>query len=230
MSLLWILRIIFIMMLYLQILIGGFFLSNREKYNAFLNNRPLNIFFVILYNIFCYLSAGLLPADPSIFKTPIFFNSIIISCGFQILGIALLFFGIFLLIKTIQMRKSVGAEETAQGLITTGVYSYFRHPIYTGICLISFAIALNAINLDGFIILPLILLANLIQAKIEEKYDVGVVFKEEYVIYRKKTQIFGPIWFWSVIVFYIFIIIGIAYSTYTPTLFDFFSTSFLNFN
>ncbi|MHA1300391.1 MAG: methyltransferase family protein [Candidatus Helarchaeota archaeon] len=224
MSLLWIIRIIFIVILYLEILIGGYFLIRREKYDNLLNNRIVNILLVIMYNIFCYLPAGILPSDPNVLKRPLFFNSLLILIGFQVFGISLLIFGFFLLIKTITIRKSVGLEKNEQGLITSDVYKYFRHPIYTGILLISFAIALNSINLDGMLVLPIIFIANLIQAKFEEKYDVGIVFREEYTLYRKKTRIFGPLWFW-LIIFSIFIsIIVISYITYTPTLIDFFQS------
>ena len=222
MSWLWILRIIFITCLFIMIIINGIFLKDRQRYSNILNNRPLNSILVIIYNAFCYLSAGVLPSDPRIFTEPLFFHSPIILTGFQVFGIALLVFGVFLLIRTVTTRRTIGAEETEQGLITSGIYTYFRHPIYTGIFLISFAIALNSINFDGFLILPLIFAANASQAKIEEKYDVGATFKVEYDDYRKKTRMFGPLWFWLIIIVIFILLIGISYISYSLFLIDFF--------
>ncbi len=221
MSIFWLLRIIFIIIFFMLILINGHFLTNRQKYEHILNNRSLNIFFVALYNACCYLSAGLLPSDPNVVHPPLFFKSQLIIIGFQFLGVLNLILGFLLLIKTVLMRKTIGAEETEGGLITNGIYVYFRHPIYTGIFLISFAIALNSINLDGMLILPFIFLANLLQAKIEEKYDVGKIFKEEYEEYRKKTRMFGPLWLWLIILTIFVLLMMVSYFTYLPTLTDF---------
>jgi protein-S-isoprenylcysteine O-methyltransferase Ste14 len=110
-----------------------------------------------------------------------------------------------LLIYTVTKRKAIGAQDTGGRLLTSGIYSFTRHPIYLGIVLISLGIAIVHTNFDGMIVFPLVLLANVIQAKLEEIYDVGVWFKEEYQQYKKRTHMFAPLWFWIVIVLFLIV-------------------------
>ena len=46
---------------------------------------------------------------------------------------------------------------------------------------------------------PFVFLANLTQAKIEERHDVGVRFEVEYRNYQRTTLLSGPVWFWVVV-------------------------------
>ena len=195
MSILWIIRIIIVLGLFGSVIFFSRILKNREKHEDLLSNRSLNAIFVVTYNLFCYLSVGL-PSDPNVFPTPLIFQESIIIIGFPIVGIIIFAVCIFILYFTVKSRSSLGFEDPSQGLITSGVYQYFRHPIYLGISLISLAIPLILLNFDGFIILPFIFLANILQAKFEEIYDIGVRFKETYDEYKKKTRLFGPISFW----------------------------------
>jgi protein-S-isoprenylcysteine O-methyltransferase Ste14 len=55
-------------------------------------------------------------------------------------------------------------------------------------------------NISGFIMLPFIIIANDIEAKIEEKLDMEIRFKEAYMEYRKKIPILGPIWLWVIVI------------------------------
>ena len=90
----------------------------------------------------------------------------------------------------------IGGQDTKEGLITSGVYQFARHPIYLGIVLISLSLALMIVNVDGMMVLPLVFLASFLQSEVEEKYDVGERFREEYEAYRRTTPRFGPHWFW----------------------------------
>lgn len=46
------------------------------------------------------------------------------------------------------------------------------------------------------------------QALIEEKYDMGVRFREQYGDYRHTAKMFGPAWLWSAIVVTILLLAG----------------------
>ena len=54
-----------------------------------------------------------------------------------------------------------------------------------------------ALNPDGLLIFPFVLLANTVEAKIEETHDIGVRFKLQYEQYKKTTGMLGPVWFWA---------------------------------
>ena len=184
--------------MYSLIFFSVIFLSNREKYKNVIENRVLNIIIVIFWNVCCYISV-IIPSDPSIIPQPAFINSLFTIIFFLIIGILILIFGIFLVAKTGLMRKSIGYENTESGLITTGLYQYFRHPIYAGISLITLSLPFLLLNTDAFLIYPLILTVNFIQGKIEEKFDMVTRFGKEYEQYKKNTHAFGPIWLWIII-------------------------------
>ncbi len=198
MSILWTIRLSLIGSVFILTAIFAYFLKNREKYSKILESTSINLVSVIIFNLFCYTSM-LLPSDETVIQKPSLLHHALNVRWFDIFGLILIIFGVIILIRTLLIRKAVGAQDTAGKLLTKGIYSFCRHPIYFGIIILSLGLGLRSINLDGLIIYPLILLANFVQAKLEETYDVGVRFKEEYSEYRKKTKMFGPIWFWIII-------------------------------
>lgn len=199
MSLLWFIRIILIIWLFTQVIAFAPLLKNREKYSAFLDNFKLNLFLVILYNAVCYAMV-LLPPDTDVFLPPAILSYDLVAQWYNLTGSILVFIAIGILILTIRTRKAVGGQDTKNKLLTTGVYAISRHPIYFGISIISLGLSLASRNFDALIILPFILAANYLEAKIEETYDIGVRFKEHYTDYKRKTKMFGPYWFWFLII------------------------------
>jgi len=199
MSLLWLIRIILIIWLFIQVLAFVPIISSREKYSAFLENFKLNLFLVILYNAVCY-TIVLLPPDTTIFYPPAILNNELVAQWYNIIGSSLVFIAIGILILTIRSRKVVGGQDTGKNLLTTGVYAISRHPIYLGISLISIGLSVASRNFDALIMLPFILVANYLEAKLEETYDVGIRFKEQYYDYKKRTKMFGPYWFWILVI------------------------------
>lgn len=171
------------------------FLARRDRYRKLLENTPLNVLEVALFNACCYLATGI-PADPGLLDRPRFLETGAAVWGLPCLGGLLLVLGLTLVGWTLGRRRVIGGQDTADGLITTGPYRFCRHPIYLGIVLISLAIALLGRNFEGMLALPFVLLANLTQAKIEERYDIGVRFEAEYRSYREATPLFGPFRFW----------------------------------
>lgn len=198
MSILWVIRLSLIGCSFILIGVFAYFLKNREKYLKILENTTINITSVILFNVFCYVPM-LLPPDEDIIHKPSFLDQPLIVRWFDILGLIFMILGVLLLLRTILMRRAIGAQDTAGKLLIKGIYSFCRHPIYFGIIIISLGFGLRGINIDGLLVFPFILLVNFIQAKLEEIYDVGVRFKEEYSNYKKQTRMFGPIWFWVII-------------------------------
>ena len=199
MSLLWIIKIVTTIFLYLFVFMYSFFIRNREKYAKYLENFSLNLLLVIGYNILCYIPV-ILPSDPNIILKPSIFDDVFVVLWNIFLGLGILIFAFSIWIPTLKMRKVLGAQDTEGKLFTNGIYSFCRHPIYLGISLIILGFALILNNFDGLIIYPLLLLVNLFTGKIEEKYDIGPRFKDEYPQYKQQTRMFGPIWFWMILV------------------------------
>lgn|GEM_PF-1148888 len=199
MSYLWAIRLVLIVGLFIYLVLSRTMLRERKRYSTILENSFLNFIFVVVYNALCYLSVGI-RSDPSVIKKPSLFEVSFVTNWYSILGQVLFVGSALLLIYTVTKRKVIGAQDTGGRLLSSGIYSFTRHPIYLGIVLISLGIAIVRTNFDGMIVFPVVFLANFIQAKLEEIYDVGVRFKEEYRQYKRRTRMFAPLWFWIVIV------------------------------
>jgi protein-S-isoprenylcysteine O-methyltransferase Ste14 len=195
MSFHWLIRLGLAIVLFALVASARLLLGNREKYQRILENTPLAILEVAVYNACCYLLAAL-PADPSVVSTPSILGAPAVVLGLRVVGSASLLLGASLILATVLGRRVIGGQDTQQGLITSGPYRFARHPIYLGIVLISLSLALVTVNADGMISLPLVFLANFLQSEIEERHDVGERFRQEYQAYRRTTRRFGPSWLW----------------------------------
>lgn len=192
----WVVRLILLALLAILIGLFAYFLARRRESEALLENRPLNLLGVIIYNLACYLLVGL-PADPTGFSTPRFLTNAVTRTGFGIAGPLLVALGIVLFVASVRQRKTVGAENVKAGLLTGGVYRIARHPIYTGIVLVSFGLALARGTWDGLLMVPFVWLVNAAEASIEEIFDIGARYPAEYAEYRKQVGMFGPVSVWA---------------------------------
>jgi len=197
---LWSLRIIFILILFFDVLLAWFFLAHRSEYPKIVESKSYNIIEVILYNACCYLVTGIIPEDTQVLIKPGLFNNPIVFFGFRIIGITFIAFHGWLILKTFRQRNVIGMQNTKNGLITWGTYGLCRHPIYVGIVGISLGLALITLNWDGMIIWPIVLLLNILEAIGEEKYDLIPRFEEDYRLYREKVRSFGNVWYWTIMI------------------------------
>ena len=85
-----------------------------------------------------------------------------------------------------QVTKKVGHE-----LIRTGPYGFVRHPIYTGLLLATIGTALVLGEWRGIIAMPLVLIAESIKARREERFMIEE-FGASYEIYRQQTWFIVP--------------------------------------
>jgi protein-S-isoprenylcysteine O-methyltransferase Ste14 len=195
MSLYWTIRFGLAVLLFAIVGTSRLLLPDREKYQRILQNTPVAICGVVAYNACCYLLVAL-PADPSVVTAPSILAVPAVVLGLQVVGGVSLLAGASLILATALRRQVIGGQDTKEGLITSGVYQFVRHPIYMGIVLISLSLALMTVNVDGMMVLPVVFLANFLQSEVEEKHDVGARFREEYQAYRCITPRFGPRWLW----------------------------------
>jgi protein-S-isoprenylcysteine O-methyltransferase Ste14 len=191
----WVIRIGLAVVLFALVGASRLLLGNRAKYRDLLENTPLAVLEVVLYNTCCYLLVAL-PADPNVVATPPILASPSVVFGLRILGGLLCLGSAALIFATVLERRVIGGQDPQEGLITSGVYRFVRHPIYLGIVLISLSLALVTVNIDGMLVFPLVFFANFLQSEVEERYDVGERFREHYQAYRRNTPRFGPWWLW----------------------------------
>ncbi len=86
----------------------------------------------------------------------------------------------------IELGQSFAWLPKAKKLVTTGIYSWIRHPIYIGICLmlVSWSFLLNYMPLYIFTLLTIIF--SVLRARAEEEVLLKK-FGKDYLNYRRKT-------------------------------------------
>ena len=188
----------------------GYLLKHRGRYEKLLENGAVNLGLVAVYNLLCYLMVGL-PSDPSAIPPPVFLADPRVRTGFSVVGQILIGLAVCVLVIAVRQRKALGGQDVKEGLLTSGIYRYFRHPIYTGIAWMSLGLALAPVNWDGFLMVPAVLLMNAAEAIIEERYDVGVRFRSQYQEYRKRTRMLGPVWCWLALAASLLVVAGVPY-------------------
>jgi protein-S-isoprenylcysteine O-methyltransferase Ste14 len=206
----WIARFVLLGLLAVYVGLSSHLLKHRDRYGRLIENGPVNLVLVLLYNLLCYLIIGL-PSDRGVFALPAFFTHPAARPGLSIVGQVLIVAAVVMLIVAVVRRRALGGQDVKEGLLTSGIYRYFRHPIYTGIVWIALGFPLTTQNLDGLLMFPGVLLANVAQATVEERWDVGVRFQVEYEEYRKRTRMFGPVWFWVALIGILLALAGVPY-------------------
>jgi protein-S-isoprenylcysteine O-methyltransferase Ste14 len=206
----WVVRFVLLGLLAVYVGVSGYLLKHRDRYGRLLENGFVNFALVILYNCLCYLVVGL-PSDQNMFSLPAFFAYPTARTGLSIVGQVLIVAAVLMLVIAVTRRKALGGQDVEEGLLVSGIYRYFRHPIYTGIVWISLGFPLTTQNLDGLLAFPGVFLANVAQATVEERWDVGARFRAEYEEYRKRTRMFGPVWLWVALIGILLALVGISY-------------------
>jgi protein-S-isoprenylcysteine O-methyltransferase Ste14/C-terminal processing protease CtpA/Prc len=209
MSVFWIIRLALIAVLGTMVVVGSYLLRNRKQYQRVLNSWFFNILLVLNYQLFSYLIVILPSAEC---KVPMLCRIEYQRTQFPyvLVGSLLVCAGILLQIVTAMQRKVIGAQDIRQELMTSGLYRYFRHPIYTGIIWTCLGLAVLLRNPDGLLAMPLIFFINLSQAISEEKNDMIMRFAEKYRPYKQKVRMFGPIWLWIALFFIVLALVGCA--------------------
>jgi len=207
----WIIRFILLAVLVAFEGIVSYLYRYRNRYEKLFKSKIFNTVLVIVYNFLCYLIVGLPPAGGWNFR-PDWLAYRSVRIGFPVIGLLLICAGALLGFATLKQRKVIGSQAVKEGLLTLGCYRYFRHPIYTGIIWISLGLPLMMRNPDGLLMFPAIFVIHFVAAVIEERYDMCVIFREQYQAYRQTTRMFGPIWLWSVGVVIILLLVGFGWS------------------
>ena len=80
-------------------------------------------------------------------------------------------------------------KESSQ-LITSGIYQYIRHPMYTSVSIMMFAFFISTpSSIEGFLFVILITVLTL-KAKKEE--ELWLIHDKSYQEYKKRTKLFIP--------------------------------------
>jgi protein-S-isoprenylcysteine O-methyltransferase Ste14 len=120
------------------------------------------------------------------------------SQAIQIVGVAMVVLGLIIAVLARRMLASNWSShidlKKGHELITTGIYSVVRHPIYTGILLMTLGTSLFK-GTVGLLIFFLIMLAFMLFKIKEEEELLMEHFPEEYPGYKRRAKALIPfIW------------------------------------
>jgi protein-S-isoprenylcysteine O-methyltransferase Ste14 len=134
----------------------------------------------LLHIIAAFLLAWLIPL-------PLAVPSIVKYIGFALVVIGFLF-GLGAVIAFRRARTTLDPYHPVSSIVTSGVYSFSRNPIYFGFLLMVIGIPLNAGTYWGVILAPIfILLCNKLIIEHEEAY-LEKKFGETYTRYRSHVR------------------------------------------
>ena len=205
----WVIRFILLGIILAIDGLGILLLRYRNRFERLAESTLFNCLLLIAYYPLVLL-LFLLPPESGWASRPAWLQHISVRIGFPAFSLALFIAGSFLGLATIRQRKVIGAQDTAEGLLTTGMYTYFRHPIWTGMLWIMLALPLLTRNPDGLLVFPFYFLLLWAETILEEKIDMRRRFPEEYERYGETTNMFGPWWVWGLIALFLALIAGVG--------------------
>jgi protein-S-isoprenylcysteine O-methyltransferase Ste14 len=104
-------------------------------------------------------------------------------------GVIIFLSGIFfLLIASSYIKKAVNEKKIS----VTGPYKYIRHPIYTGIYILSTGLGLIFFARSWFIVMIVFIPLWYLECRSEEK-EMIKIYGEDYIKYCKTTGMFLPV-------------------------------------
>jgi protein-S-isoprenylcysteine O-methyltransferase Ste14 len=105
------------------------------------------------------------------------------AIGFIIGGIG----AVLIITGIMTLGKYFTASITPKGLVTHGIYSKVRHPIFMGVILVYLGIELIFQSIYGLLLVGFVLIPFYVYSAIEEEKILSKMFKDKYTAYKKKT-------------------------------------------
>jgi protein-S-isoprenylcysteine O-methyltransferase Ste14 len=121
----------------------------------------------------------------------------------QLISWLLLLISIFLLVQGVYLLKEFGQPDSGRTdsdlfvfekttrLVTTGIYSYIRHPLYSALLFLAWGTFFKEINLASGVLVLLATVFLLATARADEAECLHY-FGSEYQAYREHTKMFIP--------------------------------------
>jgi protein-S-isoprenylcysteine O-methyltransferase Ste14 len=121
----------------------------------------------------------------------------------QLISWLLLLVSILLLIQGVNLLKEIGQPDSARTdpsllnfekttrLVTTGIYGYIRHPLYSSLLFLAWGTFFKDINMTGGVLVLISTIFLVATARADEMECIRY-FGVEYETYRKRTKMFIP--------------------------------------
>lgn len=120
----------------------------------------------------------------------------IVSWLFLLLSIVLVVWGVVLLRQSgrspsTREKLPQFTWENTTDLITTGIYKYIRHPMYSSLLFLAWGALLKSVTITTIVLAGVATLALIVTARFEETENLAR-FGEEYRDYMRQTRLFVP--------------------------------------
>ncbi|MFH2030775.1 MAG: isoprenylcysteine carboxylmethyltransferase family protein [Bacteroidota bacterium] len=148
-------------------------------------------FHLTIYVLYSLLGSEITFADPfqhlnghllgTLFGANDFAKILICMAGGFVMGIGLVMMG--------NGWKMI--HESKEELVTSGIYSYIRHPQYSGLFLISVGMLIQCSTLLTILLWPFLIFAYY-RLPLKEERDVLEMFGNEYLNYKSSVPAFIP--------------------------------------
>ncbi len=120
----------------------------------------------------------------------------LVSWLLLVVSVVLLVWGVVLLRRFGRSRPTTDGSprfewENTESLVTTGVYRYIRHPMYSSLLFLAWGALLKSVSISTLVLAGVATLALAATAKVEEAENVAR-FGQEYRDYMKRTRRFVP--------------------------------------
>jgi protein-S-isoprenylcysteine O-methyltransferase Ste14 len=121
----------------------------------------------------------------------------------QVLSWLLLFISIVLVVWGVILLRRLGRPrptadgspvfewENTESLVTTGIYRYLRHPMYSSLLFLAWGSLLKSVSIMTFVLAVIASLAIAATARAEEAENVAQ-FGQDYQEYMRRTRRFVP--------------------------------------
>lgn len=167
--------------------------SGGKAVNSFYTAFTAVIFYTVLYIvirlIFGNVSMNLAWDNTAKLFTLWKINISISDLVFFLCGITVYIYGAIRLMTVSKAKQSAqGDNGTPAKLLTDGMYSKVRHPMYGVFAIMPFAILLPLRSYISFLASLFFIAFELFNAYFEEKRDLIPTFKDQYNDYRKKVK------------------------------------------
>jgi protein-S-isoprenylcysteine O-methyltransferase Ste14 len=81
--------------------------------------------------------------------------------------------------------------ENTASLVTSGIYRYIRHPMYSSLLFLAWGTALKSVSTTGVALAAIATVAVVVTARVEESENVAR-FGQEYRVYMRRSRRFVP--------------------------------------
>ncbi len=189
-------RILFAAIFYSIFLFGAYHRHSahrqNDRFERMKNEGPVTFMVLRTLGLVLWLTYFMFPIFPELFA-PVRFRSdtIIHAAGLFLAAIALpMGISVFRnlgrnITDTVQTRAN-------HQLVTSGIYRYIRHPLYSTGFLLFFGLGLLS-GLWPAMVLSIVVLITLYLRSFEEERRLVAEFGERYIVYRQHTGKFFPI-------------------------------------